>query len=93
MKFIKPININTFAGAVRSGQFKLQTGQLVYTDDRDKTLSVYVGTTGKSIHCIHGATTKQAQQKYREYKQYLEKINRLHELQKEVGELKRELHL
>ncbi len=91
MHFIKPININTYASAVRKGQIKLQAGQLVYTDDRDPVLSVYVSTTGKSIHCIHGATTKQAQSQYRAYKTRIKKIQKLQDLRIQIKQLKSEL--
>jgi hypothetical protein len=45
MQYIKPINVNKYAAAIRSGQIKLQSGQLVYTCDKDPVLSVYVGTS------------------------------------------------
>jgi hypothetical protein len=91
MKFIKPINVNKFSSAILSGQIKLQSGQYVQTDDRDPVLSVFVGTNGRYIHCIHGKDTRQALERYRAYKVHMSKLSRMLELKKELAAIEKEL--
>ena len=93
MQFIKAFNINNFSSAVRSGQLKLQQGQLVYCNDSDKkNLSVYVGHTKHTIHCIHGGSTAEAVADYRAYKKRIDALVAVREAKAELKRLEAIYH-
>jgi DNA integrity scanning protein DisA with diadenylate cyclase activity len=93
MRYLKPFNICDFQDAVKSGQFKIQRGQLVYCSESDKkNFSVYVGHTKHTIHCIHGSSTSDALKSFRAYKKRIDKLAELRAAKLRLAQLEEEYH-
>lgn len=66
MKYIKAIDLWTYGDAVRSGQLRLQSGQWVRLGP-DGQLSRFRRATKNYIEAFHGATAKEAGEKYLDF--------------------------